>query len=176
MNKKIRAITILLVIFFVSNVKAYDWDKCRKSLAKLGKDSGMYGGIATTTVFPSQFSSSWGACSALGKPEEDKKAFFNDNFDMLRINFSENNGEYLKAFISFYKCSSYGEEIFTKLVRNNYGIIFGKSQSLKIQETIHPENRDRGEIPVSPEHSFNKLQDLLEKEDVVMRECKNIKG
>jgi hypothetical protein len=75
------------------------------------------GGFATTTTFPVQYTSSWGACSAIGKLEEDRKAFYNDNFEMLRINFSENRGEYLKAFVSFYQCSKVGEEV---LSNDNY--------------------------------------------------------
>lgn len=175
MNKKIRAITILLVIFFVPNVKAYDWDKCRKSLAKLGKDSGMYGGIATTTVFPSQFSSSWGACSALGKPEENRMAFFNDNFDMLKVDFARGDGEYVTTYISFYQCSDTGKKDFIKLVRSNYKHIFGTIRTLSFHEMVHPEDRSKNpnDWAITPKDSFTRLQDIIEKDEVVNQECKN---
>lgn len=168
---------IFISTYFISSSEAYDWDKCRRHLAKVSKNAGMYGGIVTTTIYPSQFTSSWGACSALGKPEEDREVFFNDNFEGLKINFAQGNGELMKVFMSFYKCSIYGEEEFIKIVRNNYKMIFGTAKSLSFHEIVHPEDRSKNpeDWNISAEDSFTRLFSIIEKDDVVIRECKILK-
>lgn len=181
MNKVLIVILILLSSNLVPRAHAYDWDKCRRFLSKQSKSAGLFGGFATTTTFPIQFSSSWGACSAIGKPEEDRKAFYNDNFERLKINFSENRGEYMKAFVSFYKCSNTGEEAFVKRIRNNFKDIFGKIYNKDVLDLMYPGNRDknreewREDWDVTPEASFKKLQDLIGKDDVVVGECKSVR-
>lgn len=180
MRKKIIFISILSFICTLLNAHAYDWEKCRRSLAKKGKEAEMYGGLYTTTVFPVQFSSSWGACSAFGKPEVDRKAFFNDNFDSLRVNFSENRGEYMHALISFYQCSNVGEEEFIKLVRSNYQNIFGKIYNKETIDLLYPDRRSKAREnwqeswDVTPEESFNRLQEITRKDINLNKECKKM--
>lgn len=178
---KVITILILLSSHFLSSAYAYDWDKCRRSLMKQGRDAGLYGGVATVTIFPSQFISSWGACSAVGKPENDRKAFYNDNFESLKINFSENRGEYLKAFVSFYKCSIDGEDNFVKLIRNNYKAVFGKIYNKNDLDLMYPDNRNRNrenwreDWDVTPKASFENLQALVEKNEFLIKQCQIIK-
>ncbi|MFA6236459.1 MAG: DUF3015 family protein [Bacteriovorax sp.] len=172
--KKLIMTLMFLSPFMASNTYAYDWDKCRRSLNKQSKNAGLYGGVLTTTIFPSQFSSSWGACSALGKPEVDKKAFFNDNFEMLKQDIAKGNGEYLDAFLVFYNCSILGREEFIKSSRNNYKNIFGTNRRLTLSETIHPETRSSEERYVRPEESYNRLNKILEVSQTIISECKKI--
>jgi hypothetical protein len=173
-NVKFIIKTLLLFVYFISSAQAYDWDKCRRSLEKQKKAAGLNGGFATTTTFPVQYTSSWGACSAIGKPEDDRKAFFNDNFIMLVTDFSRGNGEYMKAFMGFYKCSDNGEEEFIKTVRSNYEVIFGKLHYLSIREIIHPEVRKKEDRLKTPESAFNNIQSTLKMNDITTRECRSM--
>lgn len=113
-------------------------------------------------MFPTQLLSSWGACSATGKPEENKEVFFNDNFEMLKKNFASGNGEYLKTFMSFFQCSEQGESEFVKIVRMNYDAIF-----------IHPQ--DSSNLNLNPaESSFSSLQIKIQSDKIIINECKKL--
>lgn len=177
-------IKFIIGLFLFVNIfticHSYDWDKCRREMQKEMRTGGPYGGLATTTTFPTQYISSWGGCSVTGKPEEDRKVFFNDNYDMLRRNFSENQGEYMYAFISYYKCSKDGETEFINTVRSNYQLIFGKIYKRTIADFIYPNNRSKTienwdkSWDVTPKESFERLEGLILNNQSVGNECHKI--
>lgn len=173
MYKKLQIILLLFLACFANIAHPYDWDKCKRSMLKT-REAYL---LALTTISPIQYTSSWGACSAMGKPEDDRKAFFNDNFSMLKINFARGSGEYVTTFINFYKCSNVGSVGFLKIVRNNFKNVFGTAHTPSFHEMVHPEDRSKNpeDWPIDPEESFLRLQNTIEKDEILIKECKILK-
>lgn len=177
---KTKATLLFVLMIFNTTCFAYDWDKCRREMEQRTKFGGPYGGLATTSIMPTQYLSSWGGCSLIGKPEEDRKAFFNDNYTMLKKNFSENNGEYMYAFVSFFGCSKDGEDEFIKLIRNNYQKVFGKIYNRFDLDLNYPDNRRKindqwnESWDVNPEQSFERIKTLITANESISKKCTNL--
>jgi hypothetical protein len=73
-------------------------------------------------------------------------------------------------------------EVLIKRVRDNYKAIFGKIYNLSDLDLIYPGNRSathknwREDWDVTPEASFKKLQYIIGKDEIVIRECKSLRS
>lgn len=117
---------------------AFVWDECRRSFSNIkGK------GFNTKAVYrffdystsSGQYSSSRGECSATNKIDHAKK-FFEENYDQLKNDIAKGNGEYLKTFLTYFKCASSQEARYA--LKENYSDIdsFNLEQSFELSSKL----------------------------------------
>jgi hypothetical protein len=117
---------------------------------KEASNYGLGGGFISTT----QFISSWGKCSIFSNSfEEEKKTFFTNNFEKIRTNSSQGDGEYLSAYFDLIGCRVEGRESMSSTLQKNYNEIFGKENEIQVIE------------------SFNRLEKLMKQEILIFRRC-----
>lgn len=157
---KISFLFCALFCVTIQEAGAYDWDKCRRAwLSQPGSS------FAISTMSPVQFSSSWGACSALGEPEHSKEAFFNDNYYLVKRDFALSHGEFKDVFIAFFNCNSDGEVFLTKKVRENFEQIFERNFSNRAQKLTDE----------SIEQAYNRFISFLVSDEKILKNCSSIK-
>lgn len=159
MNRKINYALLFFTVLFSFDLKAYDWDKCRRAWMH----TPVYGLVAISTMSPVQYISSWGACSATGLPESSKEAFFNDNYNFVRRDFALNYGEFRDAFLDLFACNNEGRNFLNSQIRKNFEIIFANNTGRKFID-------DEG-----VEQNFYKLMDVINKEPFIYINCKSMK-
>lgn len=154
-------ILVLFILFFpFQELWAYDWDKCRRAWVSQPNSNPFF----LATISPIQFSSSWGACSSLEGPETSRKAFFNDNYYLVKRDFALNRGEFKDAFLSFFNCTPQGSELLTTKIRENFETIFDPTKNNKIKKLSEE----------SIEEVYNRLILIVESDANVVSQCSSI--
>jgi hypothetical protein len=93
---------LFLMVSMSHKTNSFDWSKCRQLL---NKDQSMTGGGASLSS--SGFSSSIGACSALGSNlEEERKLFYTFNYNYIKSDIAKGGGENLISFLVLSDCES----------------------------------------------------------------------
>lgn len=90
------------------------------------------GGFNRIGISTSQFISSTGDCSMIGKKEHDQKIFIAHNSITLRADIARGNGPYLEAYAELSEIENKSE--YYKLLKENYFIIFGTGENKSPEE------------------------------------------
>ena len=93
-NLKLKKIISFLIglLFTTSYAFSFNWEKCRNMDKGVWRLVGFFSPFTMST----QFTSSWGECSAIGL-NEIKKNFMNNNKDLILTDIAKGGGEYLVA-------------------------------------------------------------------------------
>lgn len=120
------------VLFYCEASHAFSWRKCKSYLTSPGRSLFGVGAI----VSMSQFSSSWGGCSALGHNEDARKAYFATNFEAIQNDIVKGQGEALNTLLSYNQCYQSKSKIIHTL-KNDFSSLFTSDQE-NFYENIRP--------------------------------------
>jgi hypothetical protein len=111
---------IILMMMFSELLYAYDEKKCMdRTLLVVG------GELLSST----QFTSSWGECSAIGT-RETRNQFLQANLENIKRDAARGAGEYLHTLSSLYGCKSFSKRnLFYSELQKNYEHLFTEDPS-----------------------------------------------
>lgn len=97
---------------------AYNKVRCDKYLER-------YNFNATDIMISSTKStSSYGECSLVGDRTKEIEQYFFINYNLIKIDTSRGNGEFIKGFTELLSCNEEARGRLTKFMRTNFGLIF----------------------------------------------------
>lgn len=104
----------MLIILVSEPASAFNWNRCKR-ITFDRPDTG-----ARTFLSTSQFTSSTGACSLIGKAERDAKIFIAHNREKLAQDFAKGSGEYARAFARIYNCNAESQYRIIQNINENF--------------------------------------------------------
>lgn len=138
---------LFVLLLTITNAHAFNWDKCDRFL---GKASGLYGGVAST----SSFITSTGDCSMIGMASHDKKVFIAHNLDHLQSDSARGDGEYLSAYATLSGCNEIGYERLKNALQANFSEIYGQDV-----------------VDHSPKKAYERIEKLILSDSVLKNSC-----
>lgn len=143
-------IKIALIFFLLKcfPVLAFNYNKC---FSKGGS------GIITLPISLSQFVSSTGDCSAVGRLEQKKKLFFAYNLNKLKSDFSKGGGEYAMAYAELHGCGVLAQKSYGRIMQDLYQSVNALSEK-------------------DTDKSYEALEKLIKENKLLKNECKGKVG
>lgn len=129
-SKKHMKVISVLLFFFISTAYAFNWEVCKKEWIK---DSGTLI-VGSFMISSTQFTSSWGSCSALKTREDERQHFVAINFENLKIDLARGQGGFIDSYARLYNCTENDTVELKNILRNNYKNIFGPTLELNSEE------------------------------------------
>lgn len=90
----------IVAVLIPLHAYSFNWSKCRRNTFDR-PDTG-----ARTFLSTSQFTSSTGACAAIGIKESVRKEYYAVNFDQIKADAAKGDGEYITTLLSISQCTN----------------------------------------------------------------------
>jgi hypothetical protein len=116
-----------MLIIFCFDLYGFNWEDCK---AKVMKGTDVTGGAGLLSM--TQYSSSWGPCSAIASDvARNRYLFFAVNQDQIRTDIAIGDGEFLSTYIHLRCIYDFQKGIAATHLRKNYSQIFNKSRNIE---------------------------------------------